>query len=417
MTRPMRVVVCGTRFGQVYAAALTRAPERFRLVGILARGSARSAALAEEYGVPLYDAVEQLPDDVDAACVVVSTAVGGGRGAELAKELLERGIHVLQEHPVHPDELAECLRVARGSDPVPAEHLLPAPRTGPAVHLGRPRARPAAQAGVRRRPVRGAGLLRPARHARRDLRRAAALVDHRGRRARRPPAGRGGRPDRGCAADAAGGEPDAGGRRQHQPVPAPDHHRHRRGQPDAGQHPRSGDLEPGAEPAGEPGGAVLPGPAGLGTRVGGRFRPHRCPCGSRRDAHLGGRRPRRVGRRGADRPGRAARPRRGGRGPAARPAAPSRRRPRLEGADRGPGLSRGRRARVREAADRRRSLAGIPVPPGPQPSTVIFVRVRLESDERDRRCWSGRAVHADVGLRIRPRGGAEPVQAAASSCP
>ncbi|MFF8984604.1 Gfo/Idh/MocA family oxidoreductase [Streptomyces globisporus] len=115
MTRPMRVVVCGTRFGQVYAAALTRAPERFRLVGILARGSARSAALAEEYGVPLYDAVRQLPDDVDAACVVVSTAVGGGRGAELAKELLERGIHVLQEHPVHPDELAECLRVARGS--------------------------------------------------------------------------------------------------------------------------------------------------------------------------------------------------------------------------------------------------------------------------------------------------------------
>lgn len=113
MSAPLRVVVCGTRFGQIYLAALARAPERYRLVGILARGSARSRALAEQYGVPLYDAVEQLPDDVDAACVVVSSAVGGGRGADLARALLERGVHVLQEHPVHPDELADCLRVAR----------------------------------------------------------------------------------------------------------------------------------------------------------------------------------------------------------------------------------------------------------------------------------------------------------------
>ncbi|MEU0399885.1 Gfo/Idh/MocA family oxidoreductase [Streptomyces sp. NPDC006197] len=111
---PMRIVVCGTRFGQVYLSALRRAaPERFRLAGIVARGSARSVALAEEYGVPLYDKVDQLPDDIDAACVVVSTAVGGGRGVELAQALLERGIHVLQEHPVHPTELADCLRVAR----------------------------------------------------------------------------------------------------------------------------------------------------------------------------------------------------------------------------------------------------------------------------------------------------------------
>jgi thiazolinyl imide reductase len=109
----MRVVVCGTRFGQIYLSALARAPELFQLAGIVARGSARSVALAEEYGVPLYSSVEQLPDDIDAACVVVSTAVGGGQGVELAKALLERGVHVLQEHPVHPTELADCLRVAR----------------------------------------------------------------------------------------------------------------------------------------------------------------------------------------------------------------------------------------------------------------------------------------------------------------
>ncbi|MFI1190982.1 Gfo/Idh/MocA family oxidoreductase [Streptomyces californicus] len=113
---PMRVVVCGTRFGQVYLAALARAaPGRFRLAGVLARGSERSAALAERYGVPLYGAVGELPDDIDAACVVVSTAVGGGRGAELSRALLERGVHVLQEHPLHPDELADCLRTARAA--------------------------------------------------------------------------------------------------------------------------------------------------------------------------------------------------------------------------------------------------------------------------------------------------------------
>ncbi|MFJ9818085.1 Gfo/Idh/MocA family oxidoreductase [Streptomyces sp. NPDC101151] len=110
---PLRVVVCGTRFGQVYLSALSRCPDRYRLVGIVARGSARSVALAEEYGVPLYSTVGSLPDDVDAACVVVSSGVGGGQGAELARELMERGVHVLQEHPVHPSELADCLRTAR----------------------------------------------------------------------------------------------------------------------------------------------------------------------------------------------------------------------------------------------------------------------------------------------------------------
>jgi pyochelin biosynthetic protein PchG len=111
--RPMRVVVCGTRFGQVYLSAIARAPQRYELAGIVARGSDRSVALAEEYGVPLYPSVAELPGDIDAACVVVSTAVGGGPGAELAKALLDRGIHVLQEHPVHQAELADCLRTAR----------------------------------------------------------------------------------------------------------------------------------------------------------------------------------------------------------------------------------------------------------------------------------------------------------------
>ncbi|MEV7229917.1 Gfo/Idh/MocA family oxidoreductase [Polymorphospora sp. NPDC051019] len=113
MTRRLRFVVCGTTFGRVHLAALRDGPAWGELVGVLARGSARSAACAREYGVPLYTSVDELPDAVDAACVAVRAGVAGGTGSELAAALLDRGVHVLQEHPVHHDELADCLRRAR----------------------------------------------------------------------------------------------------------------------------------------------------------------------------------------------------------------------------------------------------------------------------------------------------------------
>jgi thiazolinyl imide reductase len=105
----MRVVVCGTTFGQFYLAAFGRSEFPFDLVGILARGSSRSRTCAERHGVPLFTDPAQLPADVDIACVVVRSGVVGGPGTELAKALMRRGIHVLQEHPVHHDELLECL--------------------------------------------------------------------------------------------------------------------------------------------------------------------------------------------------------------------------------------------------------------------------------------------------------------------
>nr|BFE59212.1 hypothetical protein GCM10020063_037380 [Dactylosporangium thailandense] len=111
MSRP-RVLVCGTDFGRIYLAALAAPDAGFELAGILARGGARSVACAAHYGVPLYTTVAQVPSDVEIACVVVGGAVTGGPGAELASALLARGIHVLQEHPLHHDELAGCLRTA-----------------------------------------------------------------------------------------------------------------------------------------------------------------------------------------------------------------------------------------------------------------------------------------------------------------
>ncbi|WP_395474728.1 Gfo/Idh/MocA family oxidoreductase [Saccharopolyspora spinosa] len=111
--RRPKVVVCGTRWGRVYLQAFLEPDFPFELAGIVAQGSDRSHACAEFYQVPLYTNVDQLPDDIDIACVVISAGVQGGRGAEMAQAIMGRGIHVLQEHALHHDELAECLRCAR----------------------------------------------------------------------------------------------------------------------------------------------------------------------------------------------------------------------------------------------------------------------------------------------------------------
>ncbi|WP_394843131.1 Gfo/Idh/MocA family oxidoreductase [Pendulispora brunnea] len=108
-----RVLVAGTAFGRIYLAAVTSAPESFELAGVLARGSDYSRDVARQHGVPLYTSVDQVPGDVDIACVVVRSAATGGDGAELAQALLARGIHVLHEHPVHVREITACLQSAK----------------------------------------------------------------------------------------------------------------------------------------------------------------------------------------------------------------------------------------------------------------------------------------------------------------
>jgi len=111
--RILHVIVCGTTFGQTYLRAIASLPEHFRLAGILARGSTFARHCAQEYRVPLYTSVDKLPVSIDAACVVVRSGILGGAGTALAKALLDRGIHVLQEQPVHHDELGQLLLAAR----------------------------------------------------------------------------------------------------------------------------------------------------------------------------------------------------------------------------------------------------------------------------------------------------------------
>ncbi|MFI1460560.1 Gfo/Idh/MocA family oxidoreductase [Nocardia carnea] len=109
---PPKVVVCGTSFGRVYLKAVHEDPG-VELAGVVSRGSAASRGYAKSYGVPHYLGVEQLPDDIDIACVAVRAGAAGGDGAKLSQSLLSRGIHVLQEHLLHPGELTDCLRTAR----------------------------------------------------------------------------------------------------------------------------------------------------------------------------------------------------------------------------------------------------------------------------------------------------------------
>ena len=106
----MRVVVAGTAFGRIYLDAMGG---EFALAGVLSRGGGYSRDLAARLGVPLFTGPEQVPDDVDVACVVVRSGATGGPGTDLAAAFLERGVHVLQEHPVHAAEITACAQAAR----------------------------------------------------------------------------------------------------------------------------------------------------------------------------------------------------------------------------------------------------------------------------------------------------------------
>jgi len=108
----LRALVCGSTFGQFYLNALAARPDAFEIVGLLGRGSARSRDCARRFGVPLFRDPAELPEGLDLACVVVRSAVLGGAGGALAHDLLGRGIAVVQEQPVHHDDLAQALRLA-----------------------------------------------------------------------------------------------------------------------------------------------------------------------------------------------------------------------------------------------------------------------------------------------------------------
>ncbi|WP_035242669.1 bifunctional Gfo/Idh/MocA family oxidoreductase/class I SAM-dependent methyltransferase [Desulfobacter vibrioformis] len=110
--KKLKIIVCGTRFGQFYTEAIKQSGE-FEFAGILSQGSAKSQKLAQAHGVKIYTDPAQLPPDIDLACVVIRTGVLGGDGTQIAIRLMEKGIHVLLEQPVHQKDLALCYKTAR----------------------------------------------------------------------------------------------------------------------------------------------------------------------------------------------------------------------------------------------------------------------------------------------------------------
>lgn len=106
-----RVLVCGSNYGRFYVSALKRTPEDLRLAGILARGSHRSEDLARTQGCPLFREPCEVPPDVDLACV----AVGSEHAPALVRKLLNRGLHVVCEHPVASEDLRLMLDAADGA--------------------------------------------------------------------------------------------------------------------------------------------------------------------------------------------------------------------------------------------------------------------------------------------------------------
>lgn len=109
------VLVCGSGFGKIYINAINKM-EDFYISGILGSGSKRTKVLAEELDVPYFEDANDDRIIADIACVIVPNSGAGGRGFEIAKVLLKRGISVLLEHPIHEKEILECFKVAKDTN-------------------------------------------------------------------------------------------------------------------------------------------------------------------------------------------------------------------------------------------------------------------------------------------------------------
>lgn len=112
MENKIRVLLCGTVFGQIYLKGVL-ANEDFQLAGILSNGSGQSRKIAAQYQVPIYKDVDEITNqDFDLAFVVIRSGIVGGAGNEIAQKLLNKQISVVQEQPVHSEEAVENYKTA-----------------------------------------------------------------------------------------------------------------------------------------------------------------------------------------------------------------------------------------------------------------------------------------------------------------
>ena len=113
----IRTIICGTKFGQFYIKGVLKSSDKFELCGIVSRGSERSVQYAKHLNVPLIKNIDAInKNDIDLALVVVKSTISGGEGTKIAKKFLEKGISVVQEHPVFKDEYISLLRTAKSNN-------------------------------------------------------------------------------------------------------------------------------------------------------------------------------------------------------------------------------------------------------------------------------------------------------------
>lgn len=114
--KKLKVVICGTVFGRYYIEGLRKLTDCYELAGIFARGSSRSQEYARELGVPLFTSMEDMDHvEIDLACVVIKSSIVGGKGTDIVQYFLERGVNVLQEHPVHYNDYVAHMKTARNN--------------------------------------------------------------------------------------------------------------------------------------------------------------------------------------------------------------------------------------------------------------------------------------------------------------
>jgi thiazolinyl imide reductase len=98
VSQKRKLLLCGTNYGSAYLPAIRELATSVQLIGILARGSQHSQALARALAVPLHSRIDDIQGPLDSAIV----AIGGEAGDKLSLELLRRNVSVLREHPVAP---------------------------------------------------------------------------------------------------------------------------------------------------------------------------------------------------------------------------------------------------------------------------------------------------------------------------
>lgn len=107
-----QVLLCGTAYGQSYLPAIFQDRD-LELAGILSRGSDQSRRLAEQYGVELYLQADDVPDNIDLACL----AIPEDPALNLAEFFLKKNTHILIEHPVGAEGIH---RLKTASENIPA---------------------------------------------------------------------------------------------------------------------------------------------------------------------------------------------------------------------------------------------------------------------------------------------------------